>query len=280
MQATKFDALETRRRELQAAFAEFGSVSGQLTGTFESLRAQVAGLRQEAQLMQAVLARQQRLLTLGELAAGLAHQIRTPLAAALLYASQISMPGTGPDHPARCADKTVESLRQLDRLVNDMLAFAHGGAARETVSIGAVLEQVAQWLRPALRGGVRLTIRTEAPDLSVRANAPSLVSAVLNLATNALQSAAGDLELELLARRADPGRAQIVVTDNGPGVPPSLRARIFEPFFTTRARGSGIGLAIVKSVVEAHDGSVQLAQSAAGAAGARFIIDLPAVAPA
>jgi two-component system sensor histidine kinase FlrB len=280
MQATNFDALETRRRELQAAFAEFGSVSGRLADTFESLRAQVAGLRQDAQLMQAVIARQQRLLTLGELAAGLAHQIRTPLAAALLYASQISMPGTAPDHPARCADKTVESLRQLDRLVNDMLAFAHGGAARETVSIGAVLEQVAQWLRPALRGGVRLTIRTEAPDLSVRANAPLLVSAVLNLATNALQSAAGDLELELLARRADPGRAQIVVTDNGPGVPPSLRARIFEPFFTTRARGSGVGLAIVKSVVEAHDGSVQLANAAAGAAGAQFIIDLPAVAGA
>jgi two-component system sensor histidine kinase FlrB len=277
MQATNFDALEARRRELQAAFAEFGSVSGQLAGTFEALREQVAGLRQDAQLMQAVIARQQRLLTLGELAAGLAHQIRTPLAAALLYASQISLPGQPADHPARCADKTVESLRQLDRLVNDMLAFAHGGAARETVSIGAVLEQVAQWLRPALRGGVRLTIRTEAPDLSVRANAPSLVSAVLNLATNALQAAAGDLELELLARRADSGRAQIVVTDNGPGVPQSLRARIFEPFFTTRARGSGIGLAIVKSVVEAHDGSVQLAQSAAGA---RFIIDLPAVASA
>jgi two-component system sensor histidine kinase FlrB len=245
MQATNFDALETRHRDLQAAFA--------------------------------VLARQQRLLTLGELAAGLAHQIRTPLAAALLYASQISLPGQGSDHPARCADKTVESLRQLDRLVNDMLAFAHGGASRETVSVGAVLEQVAQWLRPALRAGVRLTIRTEAPDLAVRANAPSLVSAVLNLATNALQSTAGDLELELLARRSGTDRAQIVVTDNGPGVPLPLRTRIFEPFFTTRARGCGIGLAIVKTVVESHDGSVQLAPSAAGA---QFIIDLPAVAGA
>ena len=70
-----------------------------------------------------------------------------------------------------------------------MLAFAHGGAAREAVSVSALLEQVAQWLRPALRRGVRLTIRTQAPELMVRANAPSLVSAVLNLATNALQAA-------------------------------------------------------------------------------------------
>jgi two-component system, sensor histidine kinase FlrB len=232
----------------------------------------------ESHLMQVFLTRQQRLLTMGELAAGLAHQIRTPLAAALLYASQMTLPGRSPEDLARCADKTVGSLKQLDKLVNDMLAFAHGGAAREIVSVSALLEQVAQWLRPALRCGVRLTIRTQAPDLKIRANAPSLVSAVLNLATNALQSATADLDLELLARRGDDGRAQIVVSDNGPGVPPRIRERIFEPFFTTRARGNGIGLAIVRSVVEAHQGSVSLApQDPVGAAaGATFIIDLPA----
>jgi two-component system, sensor histidine kinase FlrB len=227
----------------------------------------------ESHLMQVLLSRQQRLLTLGELAAGLAHQIRTPLAAALLYASQMTMPSRNAADMGRCAEKTVASLKQLDKLVNDMLAFAHGGAAREAVSVSALLEQVAQWLRPALRDGVRLTIRTQAPDLMVRANAPSLVSAVLNLASNALQSAPPQLNLELLARRSADGRAQIVVSDNGPGVPASIRQRIFEPFFTTRARGNGIGLSIVKSVVEAHGGSVCLADSSCGAT---FVIELPA----
>ena len=226
----------------------------------------------EAHLMQIFLSRQQRLLTMGELAAGLAHQIRTPLATALLYASQMAMPEGSRDDLGRCAEKTVSSLKQLDRLVNDMLAFAQGGAARENVSVSALLEQVAQWLRPAMRHGVRLTIRTQAPNLTVRANAPSLVSAVLNLATNALQAARGDLDLELLARRCG-GRAQIVVSDNGPGIPPQVRDRIFEPFFTTRAQGNGIGLAIVKSVIEAHHGSVHLAESGPGAT---FVIDLPA----
>jgi two-component system sensor histidine kinase FlrB len=231
----------------------------------------------ESHLMQVFLARQQRLLTMGELAAGLAHQIRTPLAAALLYASQMTLPGRKPVDLERCADKTVGSLKQLDQLVNDMLAFAHGGAKRELVSVSALLEQVAQWLRPALRRGIRLTIRTQAPDLKVRANAPSLVSAVLNLATNALQAAPADLDLELLARRSPDGRAQIVVSDNGPGVPQRIREQIFEPFFTTRARGNGIGLAIVRSVVEAHEGSVSLAPVSDGApAGATFIIELPA----
>ena len=380
MAATKLELIENRRSELQAAFLAFGSVSEQLSGAFDALRAQVADLRAElsearagkehlaarlsalikglpggvlvldsdgtiqecnpvarellgepllgqsfaavlaraaagagggtgehielcsgrfanlsrrelhsggevvlladvteSHLMQVLLTRQQRLLTMGELAAGLAHQIRTPLAAALLYASQMSLPGRNTEDLARCAERTGGSLKQLDKLVNDMLAFAHGGAARETVSVSALLEQVAQWLRPALRRGVRLTIRTQAPDLMVRANAPSLVSAVLNLATNALQAATADLDLELLARRAAGGRAQIGVSDNGPGFPAHIRARIFEPFFTTRARGNGIGLAIVKSVVEAHHGSVSLAEAPCGApAGATFIIDLPA----
>jgi two-component system sensor histidine kinase FlrB len=226
----------------------------------------------ESHLMQILLRRQQRLLTMGELAAGLAHQIRTPLATALLYASQMALPDRKPEDLARYGERTVSSLKQLDKLVNDMLAFAHGGAAREVVSVSALLEQVAQWLRPALRPGVRLTIRTQAPNLAVRASVPSLVSAVLNLATNALQAAKGDLELELLARRQG-DRAHIVVSDNGPGVPEQLRQKIFDPFFTTRARGNGIGLAIVKSVVEAHQGSVRLADSDGGAT---FIIDLPA----
>jgi len=227
----------------------------------------------EAHLMQLLLRRQQRLLTMGELAAGLAHQIRTPLATALLYASQMILPDRSDADLRRCAERTVGSLKQLDSLVNDMLAFAHGGAARELVSVSALLEQVAQWLRPALRRGVRLTISTQAPDLKVRASAPSLVSAVLNLATNALQAASGDIELELLGRRSASGSAEIVISDNGPGVPAHIRERIFEPFFTTRARGNGIGLAIVKSVVEAHQGNVRLAESAKGAT---FIIELPA----
>jgi two-component system sensor histidine kinase FlrB len=372
--AAQMEMLEDRRAELRAAFQAFGSVSEQLSGAFDSLRAEVARLRlqlQEAQagsadlaarlaalvdgipggvllldaqggiqecnpgaidllgepllgqsfaavlaraalntggavehtklrngrfvnisrrhssgngevvlvtditeshLMQTLLTRQQRLLTLGELAAGLAHQIRTPLAAALLYASQMSMPNRTHEDLARCGEKTVGSLKQLDRLVNDMLAFTHGGPSREAVSVSAVLEQVAQWLRPELRAGIRLTIRTEAPDLMVRANAPLLVSAVLNLATNALQAAGADLDLELLARR-EGHRAQIVVSDNGPGVPLEIRERIFEPFFTTRTRGNGIGLAFVKSTIEAHHGTVRLADAARGAT---FIIDLPA----
>ena len=227
----------------------------------------------EAHLMQSFLARQQRLLTLGELAAGLAHQIRTPLAAALLYATQMELPQAGPAELRRSAGKTAHCLRELDKLIGDMLAFARGTAHRESVSVNALLEQVAQWLRPVLGPGTQLTIGTEAPDLRIQVNAPSLVSAILNLATNALQAAGGVRCIELLARRGAAGVAQILVRDDGPGIPAQLRERVFEPFFTTRAHGTGLGLAIVKSIVEAHGGSIQLLDLPRR--GACFIIELP-----
>ncbi|MFO1467821.1 MAG: ATP-binding protein [Steroidobacteraceae bacterium] len=227
----------------------------------------------EAHLMQSFLDRQQRLLTLGELAAGLAHQIRTPLAAALLYASQMALPDQDGAALARCAARTVERLRELDKLITEMLAFARGNANLEPVNVNALLEQAAQWLRPALGPGVRLTIGTEAPDLTVRGNAPSLVSAVLNLATNALQAGGPELNIELLARRTPQGAAEIRVSDDGPGIAPALRERVFEPFFTTRARGNGLGLAIVKSIVEAHRGHIRL--DAGARRGACFVIELP-----
>ena len=228
----------------------------------------------EAHLMQSFLARQQRLLTLGELAAGLAHQIRTPLAAALLYVTQMTLPGKDAPDLVRCAEKTAARLRELDTLITEMLAFARGNASLEPVSVNALLEQVAQWLRPALGQGVTLTIRTEAPDLQVRVNAPSLVSAILNLATNAMQAADGELAIELLSRRAASGHAEIVVSDDGPGIADHVQSRVFEPFFTTRARGTGLGLAIVKSIVEAHHGNICLAKGRPR--GASFVIDLPA----
>jgi two-component system sensor histidine kinase FlrB len=155
-----------------------------------------------------------------------------------------------------------------------MLAFARGGAASEVANVSALLEQVAQWLSPALEQGAKITIRTLAPELRIRGSVPSLVGAVLNLATNALQAGGSGTELTLLARRGAPGRAEIVVSDNGPGVPAHLRDKIFEPFFTTREPGTGLGLAIVRSVAEAHGGLVRLDPSAK--TGASFVIDLPA----
>lgn len=227
----------------------------------------------ETNLVRELLERHKRLSAIGEMAAALAHQIRTPLSAALLYASQVTSSSLADADRARFAEKTRTCLHDLERLVNDMLAFARGGGGIvEVFSLSALLEQVAQCLEPKLRGGARLTIRTLAPELKLRGNSQALAGALLNLATNAFETGS-DVSVLIEVSGPQTGCARIRVADDGPGVPEELRERIFEPFFTTRQRGTGLGLAVVKSVVTAHGGEVTL--EACEPRGAAFLIRIP-----
>lgn len=219
----------------------------------------------EATLVRDLLARHQRLSTLGEMAARLAHDVRTPLAAALLYASRLGADGLDDDDRREIAGKLLGRLRHLEGLVADMLAFARGaGATLVRCDVGALLEGVAQSLVPRLSGRARLTIRTQAPGLAVRGNPDALVGAILNLANNALDAAGQDAVVEIEAREHG-GWAEIRVRDDGPGVPPALRERIFEPFYTTRTGGTGLGLAVVRTVALAHGGAIEVEDADRGA---------------
>jgi two-component system sensor histidine kinase FlrB len=230
----------------------------------------------ETSLVRELVERNKRLSSMGEMAAVLAHQVRTPLAAALLYASQVARKSLPGDERAKFADKLIARLDDMEHLVADMLAFTRGGGrTAEELSVSALIEQVAQCLEPRLARRARLTIRTLAPDLRLTGNAQAIAGALLNLANNALDAVGDGLELLIEARR-NGDMAEIRVRDNGPGVAPELQAKIFEPFFTTRSRGTGLGLAVVKAVAEAHGGSVQLERDAA--AGACFMLKLPALA--
>lgn len=227
----------------------------------------------EAHLVRELMDRSQRLSALGEMAARLAHQLRTPLAAALLYASRLEAAGLDDAVRGELAGRTVGRLRHLEQLIGDMLAYARGsGTGMAELSLSVVLEDVAQTLAGRLRQGGRLTIRTRAPGLAVRGNRDALVGAVANLVVNGLDAAGARAEVVVEASAPRPGRARLTVSDNGPGVPPAVAGRVFEPFFTTRPSGTGLGLAVVRSVVAAHGGTVELAP---GTSGATFVIDLP-----
>jgi two-component system sensor histidine kinase FlrB len=230
----------------------------------------------ETSLVRELLERNKRLTSMGEMAAVLAHQVRTPLAAALLYASQVARKSLPGDERTRFADKLLARLDDMERLVADMLAFTRGGGrTAEELSVSALIEQVAQCLEPRLGRRARLTIRTLAPELKLRGNAQAIAGALLNLANNSLDAVEEGLELVIEARRSGE-MAEIRVRDNGPGIPDELRARIFEPFFTTRSRGTGLGLAVVKAVAEAHGGTVELERTSAK--GASFVLKVPALA--
>lgn len=227
----------------------------------------------ESHLVRELAARSQRLAAMGEMAARLAHQLRTPLAAALLYASQLgaALPPEARSHDL--ARKTTERLHDIERLIADMLQFAAGGAgsASET-AVGELLEGVVRALECRLRQGGKLTIRTRSPALVIRGRRDALIGAVVNLVANALDIIGTGAEVVVDAAEAGQGLARIRVADNGPGVAAEIRSRIFEPFFTQRAGGTGLGLAIVASVAHAHGGRVWLED---GGPGAIFVLELP-----
>jgi two-component system sensor histidine kinase FlrB len=225
--------------------------------------------------LQEQLARHQRLSSLGEMAASLAHQVRTPLATALLYVSHLHRPQLDETDRLRVAEKILSRLRHLEHLVKDMLVFARGDAlCQETIALTPLFNEIQQALEPQLQAsGCRLTADVHVGDAEMLGNREALAGALLNLVTNAMQACGTGGEIHLAAVCTSDAKVEIRVRDNGPGISAELQTRIFEPFFTTRADGTGLGLAVVQAVTRAHAGDVEL-ESAPGA-GSTFCLRLP-----
>jgi len=232
----------------------------------------------ETRRLQELLSRHQRLSAMGEMVARLAHQIRTPLASAMLYVSMLGKPQLEQADRIQCADKLLSRLRQLERTVNDMLIFARGGDfTHQPVAVAALLDDLKQSLELQLqqcRG--RLEIVDHARDATVDGVREVLLGALLNITTNAIQAAGDEVVLRIETRRLANGGSEIRIADNGPGIADDIKERIFEPFFTTRGTGTGLGLAVVRAVMEGHRGEVAV-ESEPGR-GASFVLCFPAPA--
>lgn len=195
--------------------------------------------------------RRERLQMLGEMAARLAHQIRTPLASAMLYASQ-SGASAGDSR-----QRMVARLRELSAMVDDMLRFAKGTPAVEEILCSAeFLADIADANRALLTGDNALKIVCKTSGHAFRANRSALSGALNNLVSNAIQHSPRGGVITLRDALDSEGRLLLCVRDQGCGVSADLRNQIFEPFFTTRAEGTGLGLAVVRSVAAAHQGDV------------------------
>ena len=210
-----------------------------------------------------MLERADRLASIGEMTASFGHQIRTPLASALLYADSLQK-SVGPEQQ-EVATHIVRRLRDLSGMVDDMLHYA-GGATRsgQTVSVSRLLEDAVETIAPQLQSGTRIKIETADDNLQVNANRDALKGALLNLLTNSIQSCDEDPVIELSAVQTR-DMICLTVSDNGSGISADIRDRIFEPFFTTRPQGTGLGLAVVRAVAKAHGGEVLLDDSGSGA---------------
>lgn len=230
----------------------------------------------EAQQLKTQAERHQRLAAMGEMAAQLAHQLRTPLAAALLYAGNLENPELPAASTAAIARKTVARLKHIEHLIQDMLLFARGEVlGRERFALADFLAELAQNFEPlAHAAGVRFIVNNQSDDVLLGGTRKSLVSALTSLLENALQ-ALDEQEggrIELSAQSGDDS-VVLAVEDNGPGMDAAIAGRLFEPFYTTRSDGTGLGLAIARGVVRAHGGGIELVSSPG--AGARFIVSLP-----
>ncbi len=276
------------KQQLQDAFALFNQVSQQLTGSYTALQQQVSGLNRELaaaraerqQLLDEIrglqqeASRRRRLSSMGEMTARLAHQVRTPLSTALLYASQLKQSELPAQQRACFVDRLLVGLRHLDHMVNDMLVFARGGqGGEEQIELKGLLDQVRQTLLPRLESArADWRVIGGEPAALLQAEPQMLASVLGNLVSNALDACGPGAQLTwTIDQQADVW--VLTLQDNGPGIPPELQDRIFEPFFTTRSNGTGLGLAVVRAVIDAHQGDIELDADCQG--GARFVIRLP-----
>ncbi|MDR0528436.1 MAG: PAS domain-containing protein [Zoogloeaceae bacterium] len=235
--------------------------------------------------MKAELERNQRLAAMGEMAASLAHQLRTPLATALLYASNLGAPDLSAAARLRFAEKAVTQLRRLERLIQDVLLFARGESiGRDVIPVADLLQEAAQTLEPLLKtSAARLVLENRAAETTLIGGRKALFGALISVLENALQVTPEGGRVVLSAwMEAD--TLCVAVTDEGPGIAPELQSRIFDPFFTTKNQGTGLGLSIALGVARAHGGSLSVESARAGGRngrgkearnGARFIFSLP-----
>ena len=229
-----------------------------------------------AHRMKTELERNQRLAAMGEMAASLAHQLRTPLAAALLYTSNLGQSGVSEEARSRFSDKATAQLRRLERLIQDVLLFARGETiGRDVIPAGDLLLEAAQTVEPLMREHqLEFVTVDECEQAIIVGGRKALFGALVNLLENAMQATPAGGKICLTGiRRGD--LLSIAVRDSGPGVSRETQARIFEPFFTTKGQGTGLGLAIALGVARAHGGAIELFSEPG--CGAEFVMSLPLI---
>ena len=228
--------------------------------------------------LKANLERNQRLAAMGEMAASLAHQLRTPLATALLYSANLGQAELPDAARQRFAGRATEQLKRLEHLIQDVLLFTRGESiGRDVIPLAELIAEAVQTVEPLCRQrNVALRAMIETGDRQIVGDRKALGGALLNLLENALQaceSSAGSYPAIELWAAVDGRYARIAVRDTGVGMAPETLTRIFEPFFTTRGQGTGLGLAIALGVARAHGGSIEAVSKLDE--GSEFILTLP-----
>ena len=228
----------------------------------------------ETRQLQSQLARHERLSALGRMVASLAHQIRTPLSTAMLYASHLHDQDLPAAQRQRFGERLSGRLKAMEHQVRDMLLFAKGDLPLEDrVSVEQLFDALQVDAGPLVEANAaacRWDNRCP-PGLALKCNRDTLVGAITNLIYNAIQAGGDAARLKVCARLIE-GQLSLSVVDTGCGMDAEQRAQIGEPFYTTRAQGTGLGVSVVKSVARAHGGAFYLRSKAGWGTSAELLL--------
>jgi signal transduction histidine kinase len=263
----------------------YNQVTQRLQVSHERLEGEVVRLREQLEEKNRELERKKRLAALGEMAAGIAHEIRNPLGGIQLYANTLLTYVGDRAAAAELVKKISSGVKGLNALVSDMLAFTRDlQLARHETELSEIVLESLELATPALlEQDVKVRVHGSVEGKNVHVDRRLLVRVLLNLVQNAAQAIGENADAactsphqgEILIRAAhSDGKTEITVEDNGPGIPAELLEKIFDPFFTTRHAGTGLGLAIVHRIIEAHGGTIIAESKPAPDRGARFRIVL------
>jgi two-component system, NtrC family, sensor histidine kinase HydH len=222
--------------------------------------------------------RAEKLVAIGELAAGVAHEIRNPLSSIRGFAQFLRHTLKDKPQEREYAETMVVEVDRINRVVTDLLTFARPMEARPAPTDVTELIEHTMRLVEADADSHRVQIQTKIADVSkLPMDGAQMTQALLNLLLNAVQAVDHGGQVEIGAElNADASYLYLWVKDNGPGIPSDQKAKIFEPFFTTREKGTGLGLAIVHKIVENHAGEIKIESPLAGSKkGCQFTIKIP-----
>jgi two-component system, NtrC family, sensor kinase len=255
-----------------------GDEVGELSGAFNRMMDELEEARDREKVQRQQLAHTEKMVAVGTLAAGVAHEVNNPLSGILACLDGIEADPEDVDLRQRYLALIRDGLQRIERTVANLLDFSRQRGMRlEPTSINHNLRHVTELVGYQLRqAGIEARLELDDDEPLVMADHFQMEQLFLNLMLNAVQAMPGGGTLTLKTRVRD-GRVVVEVRDTGSGIPPEIRPRIFDPFFTTRevGQGTGLGLAVSDSIVAAHGGTISV-DSAVGA-GTSFRIAFAAV---
>ena len=270
-------------REMEQLQSSFIDMLDKLRGAQEAVAAQVVEerrIREELQLLQHQLIRQERLAAIGVLVSGIAHELNNPLQAILGFADLLQMRKDLPPHVQEELALIQKESERANAIIRNLSRFSRQQTADPSaVRLRDVVGSVVELRRRQLdEEGIALEVR-EASDASVMAVFAELQQVTLNFMVNAEQALMERMPPRNLTIKlaGSNGRARLEVRDNGPGVPPEHEAKLFQPFFTTKpvGKGTGLGLSVSYGIIQAHGGTIGYQPAPDG--GAIFYFELQAL---